>query len=78
MPDQTEIDVVDCHFLVVGAGSSGCVLVSRFVCQGLKVLLVENGPADDVRLSELVRRPLQWISSALSGNAVSEVFFTES
>lgn len=80
MTDQNEMDTavaVDCDFLVVGAGSSGCVLASRLVRQGLKVLIVEKGPADDGRLSKLVRRPSEWMAAASSGDAVSEVFFTE-
>ena len=75
--NQMDTAVVDCDFLIVGAGSSGCVLASRLVRQGLKVLLVEQGPADDGRLRELVRRPSQWMAAAFSGNAVSEIFFTE-
>ncbi|CAN0585016.1 unnamed protein product, partial [Laminaria digitata] len=65
-------------FLIVGAGSSSCVLASRLVRQGLKVLLVEKGPAGDGTLRKLVRRPSQCLQAALSGNsAVSEVFVTE-
>lgn len=74
---ESEVETVDCDFLIVGAGSSGCVLASRLVRQGLQVLLVENGTTDDGKLAKLVYRPSQWMAGAFSGNGVAEVFFTE-
>ena len=74
---ESEVEIVDCDFLIVGAGSSGCVLASRLVRQGLKVLLVEKGTTDDGKLSKLVYRPSQCMAGAFSGNGVAEVFFTE-
>lgn len=73
MVDPGLFDTLDCDFLIVGAGSSGCVLASRLVRQGLKVIVVEKGPADT---SKLMRRPAQWMAEAASGNAVSEAFMT--
>ncbi|CAN0037431.1 unnamed protein product, partial [Scytosiphon promiscuus] len=67
---------VDCDFLIVGAGSSGCVLASRLVRAGLKVLLIEKGPADASTLSKLVRRPSEWMRQASSGKGLSEAFMT--
>ena len=31
-------------FIVVGAGSSGCVIARRLIDAGKKVLLIESGP----------------------------------
>ncbi|CAN0108869.1 unnamed protein product [Scytosiphon promiscuus] len=69
-------DTVDCDFLIVGAGSSGCVLASRLVQAGLNVLLIEKGPADASTLRKLVRRPSEWVQQATSGKGLSEVFMT--
>lgn len=69
-------DTVDCDFLVVGAGSSGCVLASRLVRAGLKVLLVEKGPADTATLGKLVTRPADWLRHAFTGKGLSEAFIT--
>ncbi len=63
---------VDCDFLIVGAGSSGCVLASRLVRAGLKVLLLEKGPADASRLKRLVGRTSGWLRQASSGRGLSE------
>lgn len=70
------VDTVDCDFLIVGAGSSGCVLASRLVRAGLKVLLVEKGPADASTLSKLVKRPSAWMRECSSGKGLSEAFRT--
>jgi choline dehydrogenase-like flavoprotein len=37
----------DCDYVVVGAGSSGCVIANRLVNAGKQVLLLESGPADN-------------------------------
>lgn len=74
--DAIRIEEVDCDFMIVGAGSSGCVLASRLVRQGLKVLLLEKGSTDASSLAKLVRRPSDWMRQASSGNGVSEVFRT--
>lgn len=70
------VDTVDCDFLIVGAGSSGCVLASRLVRAGLKVLLVEKGPADAATLSKLVTRPADWLRHSFTGKGLSEAFLT--
>ena len=70
------VDTVDCDFLIVGAGSSGCVLASRLVRAGLKVLLVEKGPTDAATLSKLVTRPADWLRAAFTGRGLSEAFLT--
>lgn len=75
-PTSPTVDTVDCDFLIVGAGSSGCVLASRLVRAGLKVLLVEKGPADAATLSKLVTRPAEWLRCAFSGKGLSEAFIT--
>lgn len=67
---------VECDFLIVGAGSSGCVLASRLVRAGLKVLLVEKGPTDASTLAKMVGRPSGWVPQASSGKGVSEAFNT--
>ncbi|CAM9903053.1 unnamed protein product, partial [Ectocarpus sp. 4 AP-2014] len=72
----TADDTVDCDFLIVGAGSSGCVLASRLVRAGLKVLLVEKGPADASTLAKVVGRPSGWVHQASSGKGLSEAFNT--
>ncbi|CBJ33402.1 glucose-methanol-choline oxidoreductase [Ectocarpus siliculosus] len=72
----TADDTVDCDFLIVGAGSSGCVLASRLVRAGLKVLLVEKGPADASTLAKVVGRPSGWVHQASSGEGLSEAFNT--
>eukprot|EP00752_Nemacystus_decipiens_P001947 g1874.t1 len=74
-PAADTVDV-DCDFLIVGAGSSGCVLASRLVRAGLKVLLIEKGPADAATLSKLVTRPADWLRSAFTGRGLSEAFLT--
>eukprot|EP00903_Cladosiphon_okamuranus_P009692 g9221.t1 len=70
------INTVDCDFLIVGAGSSGCVLVSRLVRAGLKVLLIEKGPTDAATLSKLVTPPADWLRTAFTGKGLSEAFIT--
>lgn len=74
--ETVAFESVACDFLIVGAGSSGCVLASRLVRQGLKVLLVEKGPADTKKMAKLIRKPGDWLRQAASGNAVSELFLT--
>lgn len=69
-------DTVDCDYLIVGAGSSGCVLTSRLVRAGLQVLLVEKGPADAATLTRLVGRPADWVRQASRGKGLSEAFAT--
>lgn len=68
-----KVDLVACDFLIVGAGTSGCVLASRLVRQGLKVLLVEGGPADS---KKFLRTPKEWFGAASSGDTLSEAFMT--
>lgn len=75
-PTTADDTAVDCDFLIVGAGSSGCVLASRLVRAGLKVLLVEKGPADASTLAKLVGRPSGWVRQASSGKGLSEAFNT--
>ena len=70
------VEAVDCDFLIVGAGSSACVLASRLVRAGLKVLLVEKGPTDAATLSKLVTRPADWLRAAFTGRGLSEAFVT--
>ena len=71
-----EVDTVDCDFLLVGAGSSGCVLASRLVRRGLKVLLVEKGTTDVGKLDKLVRRPSEWMAAATSRSPLVDHFVT--
>ena len=46
MSDGVEDVVLDCDYLVVGAGAAGCVLTARLVQQGLRVVLIEDGLPD--------------------------------
>ncbi|CAM9649268.1 unnamed protein product, partial [Ectocarpus fasciculatus] len=75
-PTADDDTAVDCDFLIVGAGSSGCVLASRLVRAGLKVLLVEKGPTDASTLAKLVGRPSGWVRQASSGKGLSEALNT--
>lgn len=70
------VETVDCDFLIVGAGSSGCVLASPLVRAGLKVLVVEKGPADAATLGKLVTRPADWLRNSFTGQGLSEAFIT--
>ena len=36
----------DCDYLIVGAGSAGCVLADRLSRDGARVILLEAGPSD--------------------------------
>ena len=60
MPEKTAFD-----FVIVGAGSSGCVLANRLSAGGAKVLLLEAGGAD--KLPE-IHDPLAW--PGLQGSSV--------
>lgn len=73
---DTDTVTVDCDFLIVGAGSSGCVLASRLVRAGLKVLLIEKGPTDASTLKRLVGRTSEWLRQASSGRGLSESMVT--
>src|SRR5450756_1523469 len=45
----------DCDFLIIGAGTAGCVLAGRLSADSaMRVVLVEAGPTDD---SWLIRTP---------------------
>jgi choline dehydrogenase-like flavoprotein len=46
MSEQVQETVLDCDYLVVGAGTAGCVLTARLVQQGLRVVLIEDGLPD--------------------------------
>lgn len=67
-------DTIKFDYIVVGAGSSGCVLTSRLVRRGLKVLLVEGGTGDPTKY---YRSPGQWTEAALRWDDLSEAFVTE-
>ncbi|CAM9899528.1 unnamed protein product, partial [Choristocarpus tenellus] len=69
------MEEVDCDYLVIGAGSSGCVVTSRLVRLGLKVVLIEGGPVNAYKHPH-VRRPHLWIKAASSGTPISEPFLT--
>lgn len=40
---------LECDYLIVGAGAAGCVLTSRLVRRGLRVVLLEEGPGTPVK-----------------------------
>lgn len=71
-----ESETLDCDFIIVGAGSSGCVLASRLVRRGLKVLLVEKGTTDPSKLRRLVLRQSEWSQSATQRGPLLEQFIT--
>src|SRR5271156_6326379 len=58
-------------YIIVGAGSSGCVIAAQLVSAGKRVLLLESGPIDR---NFFLRIPggIQKISSSLTWN-----FWTE-
>ena len=43
------------EYVIVGAGSAGCVLAHRLVMQNKRVALIETGPKDD---SKLISTPI--------------------
>lgn len=71
-----ESETLDCDFVIIGAGSSGCVLASRLVRRGLKVLLVEKGTTDPGKLRRLVLRQADWIQLASQRGPLLEQFIT--
>jgi choline dehydrogenase-like flavoprotein len=51
-------------FIIVGAGSAGCVVARRLVERGVRVLIVEAGPSDENVQS--LSDPVRWASNIAS------------
>eukprot|EP00953_Heterococcus_sp_UTEX-ZZ885_P009822 5752-Heterococcus_DN1.PRE.1 len=66
MPHQVQDTVLDCDYLVVGAGAAGCVLTARLVQQGLRVVLIEDGLPDAHKHPKL-DIPGQWFKALEGG-----------
>jgi choline dehydrogenase len=64
---QTEGDVMESEYIVIGAGSAGCAVVGRLAEAGAEVLVLEAGGPDDqegihipVAWPSLFKTPLDW------------------
>ena len=62
---ETE-EVLECDFLVVGAGVSGCSLASELVRNGLSVVLLENGKSSAPSHPYHKDASRWWLSAAAS------------